>query len=70
MTGWAEVAAAFAVFLISHALPARPAVRAPLVRALGQGAHSEASGRVFRRHPVSHSGVSGHPEMTPSGVVS
>jgi len=25
-----------------------------------QGAHSDASGRLFRQHPVSHSGVSGH----------
>ena len=33
------------------------------------GAHSGASGRLFQRHPVSHSEVSGHPEMTPLSVV-
>ena len=32
-------------------------------------AHSGASGRLFQRHPVSHSEVSGHPEMTPLSVV-
>ena len=32
-------------------------------------AHSDASGRAFRRHPVSYSGVSGHPELTPLSVV-
>lgn len=34
--GWGELLAAFAVFLLSHALPARPALRAPLARALGE----------------------------------
>jgi uncharacterized membrane protein len=38
--GWAEFAAAFAVFLLSHALPARPAVKAPLVRVLGAGGYT------------------------------
>ncbi|RJF77868.1 NnrU family protein [Rhodopseudomonas palustris] len=37
MTGWTEFVAAFALFLLSHALPARPAVRAKLVGALGEG---------------------------------
>ncbi|MCG6205178.1 NnrU family protein [Rhodopseudomonas sp. HC1] len=37
MTGWTEFIAAFAVFLLSHALPARPVVRAKLVGALGEG---------------------------------
>ena len=32
-------------------------------------AHSDASDQVFRRHMISHSGVSDHPEMTPSGAV-
>lgn len=36
MGGWGELAAAFAVFLASHALPARPAVRRPLTAALGE----------------------------------
>jgi hypothetical protein len=27
---------------------------------LDSAAHSDASGRSFRQHPVSHSGVSGH----------
>jgi uncharacterized membrane protein len=40
MAGWAEFAAAFALFLTSHALPARPAVKAPLVRALGAGGYT------------------------------
>jgi len=34
--GWAEFIAAFAVFLLSHAVPARPGVRAALVKALGE----------------------------------
>lgn len=38
--GWAEFAAAFAVFLLSHALPARPAVKGPLVRRLGAGGYT------------------------------
>jgi energy-coupling factor transporter ATP-binding protein EcfA2 len=32
-------------------------------------AHSDTSDQVFRRHMISHSGVSDHPEMTPSGAV-
>ncbi|MGP9810509.1 NnrU family protein [Rhodopseudomonas sp. NSM] len=36
MTGWTEFVAAFAVFLLSHAIPARPAVRERLVGALGE----------------------------------
>lgn len=36
MAGWAEFAAAFAVFLLSHAVPARPAVRRRLVSACGE----------------------------------
>lgn len=36
MNGWIEFVAAFAVFLLSHAIPARPPVRAALVRALGE----------------------------------
>ena len=33
------------------------------------GAHSDTSDQVFRRHMISHSGVSDHPEMPPSGAV-
>jgi uncharacterized membrane protein len=33
--GWTEFAASYAVLLLSHALPARPAVRSKLVSALG-----------------------------------
>jgi uncharacterized membrane protein len=33
---WAEFCAAFAVFLLSHAIPARPRVRAALIAALGE----------------------------------
>jgi len=33
---WAEFVAAFAVFLLSHAIPARPSVRASLIAALGE----------------------------------
>ena len=36
MGGWREFAAAFAVFLLSHALPARPAVRRKLAGPLGE----------------------------------
>jgi uncharacterized membrane protein len=36
MAGWGEFLGAFTVFLLSHALPARPAVRGPLVAALGE----------------------------------
>jgi hypothetical protein len=32
-------------------------------------AHSDTSDQVFRRHMISHSGASDHPEMTPSGAV-
>jgi len=35
----------------------------------GSSAHSDTSDQVFRRHMISHSGVSDHPEMTPSGAV-
>jgi len=35
----------------------------------GTDAHSDTSDQVFRRHMISHSGVSDHPEMTPSGAV-
>lgn len=35
MTGWAEFAAAFAAFLLSHAVPVRPPVRPWLVARLG-----------------------------------
>jgi uncharacterized membrane protein len=34
--GWGEFVAAFLLFLLSHALPARPALRRPLVLALGE----------------------------------
>jgi uncharacterized membrane protein len=37
--GWAEFAAAFALFLVSHILPSRPARREALVRALGPRAY-------------------------------
>ncbi|WP_410724363.1 NnrU family protein, partial [Burkholderia sp. SIMBA_024] len=36
MTGWGAFAAAFAVFLVSHAVPVRPPVRPWLVRRLGE----------------------------------
>lgn len=36
MTGWAEFIAAFAVFMLSHMLPSRPALRGPLVAVLGR----------------------------------
>lgn len=36
MGGWGEFAAAFAAFLLSHALPARPAPRRKLARAMGE----------------------------------
>jgi len=42
-------------------------VRSEIAEALG--AHSDTSDQVFRRHMISHSGVSDHPEMTPSGAV-
>jgi len=34
-----------------------------------QVAHSDASGRAFRRHAVRRSGVFGHPDLTPLSVV-
>lgn len=37
--GWAEFAAAFALFMASHVLPARPAVRGRLVGVMGEGAY-------------------------------
>jgi uncharacterized membrane protein len=36
LAGWGEFVAAFAVFLLSHALPARPAVRRRLAGAFGE----------------------------------
>jgi uncharacterized membrane protein len=36
MAGWGEYALAWAVFLASHMVPARPALRRPLVRWLGE----------------------------------
>ncbi|WP_270936942.1 NnrU family protein [Falsiroseomonas oryzae] len=36
LAGWGEFAAAFLIFLLSHALPARPPVRRRLVAALGE----------------------------------
>jgi uncharacterized membrane protein len=36
LNGWVEFIAAFVVFLLSHAIPARPAVRAALVNSLGE----------------------------------
>lgn len=39
MAGWGEFLGAFAIFLLSHALPARPAVRGPLVATLGERAY-------------------------------
>jgi uncharacterized membrane protein len=36
LSSWAEFVAAFAVFLLSHAIPARPQVRAALIAALGE----------------------------------
>lgn len=36
MSGWDEFASAFAVFLLSHAVPARPAVRRQLASLLGE----------------------------------
>ncbi len=41
---WAEFAAAYAVFLLSHALPARPAVRRKLAIALGERGYLVAYG--------------------------
>lgn len=39
MGGWGELLLAFVVFLLSHALPARPALRERLVGMLGQGGY-------------------------------
>ncbi|MEQ8652147.1 MAG: NnrU family protein [Kiloniellales bacterium] len=39
MGGWGEVLAALSVFLLSHALPARPALREALVARMGRGAY-------------------------------
>lgn len=39
MGGWGEFAGAFGVFLLSHALPARPALRRRLAGALGERAY-------------------------------
>lgn len=39
MLGWVEFLAAFAVFMASHAIPARPAVRARLTGLLGEGGY-------------------------------
>jgi len=39
MGGWGEFAGAFGVFLLSHALPARPALRRRLAGALGEGGY-------------------------------
>jgi uncharacterized membrane protein len=39
IAGWVEFAAAFAAFFASHAIPARPKVRAWLVAALGEGGY-------------------------------
>jgi uncharacterized membrane protein len=36
MTGWLEFVAAFTLFMASHAIPARPAIRARLSRAIGE----------------------------------
>lgn len=38
MAGWGEYALAWAVFLASHLVPARPALRRPLVRLCGEAA--------------------------------
>jgi uncharacterized membrane protein len=39
MTGWLEMAAAFALFLALHSLPARPPIRTRLVHALGEAGY-------------------------------
>lgn len=39
VSGWGELAAAFAVFIVAHALPARPFVRRRLVAATGEGGY-------------------------------
>ena len=38
-TGWLDLAMAFVLFLASHSLPARPAVRSRLVAALGEAGY-------------------------------
>ena len=56
-----------------HSLPIylihQPLLLGVLIPLVELAAHSGASGRLFQRHPVSHSEVSGHPEMTPLSVV-
>jgi len=42
MTGWTEFVAAFAVFLLSHALPVRPPIKASLVSRIGPRGFSTA----------------------------
>ncbi len=37
--GWGEFAAAFALFLLTHMVPARPALRARLIATLGRGVY-------------------------------
>ncbi|RBP17234.1 putative membrane protein [Roseiarcus fermentans] len=44
--GWAEFAAAWAAFLVSHALPARPAVRRRLTASLGEAGYQIVYGAV------------------------
>ncbi|MCC7320018.1 MAG: NnrU family protein [Rubellimicrobium sp.] len=39
MSGWGEYLAAWAVFLLSHMIPARPAIRARIVAVLGRRAY-------------------------------
>lgn len=46
MSGWGEYALAWAAFLLSHALPVRPGVKARLVRWLGTGGFGLAYGAV------------------------
>jgi 2,2-dialkylglycine decarboxylase (pyruvate) len=46
-----------------------PAIVSAIQQSAETAAHSDTSDQVFRRHMISHSGVSDHPEMTPSGAV-
>ena len=46
LAGWADFTAAYAVFLLSHALPARPAARRTLAAALGERGYLIAYGAV------------------------
>lgn len=39
-------------------------IEAAVMAARAQSAHSDTSGRAFRRHPVGDPGISGHREMT------